>query len=157
MKKTKAPIDPTKPLPNRRHEAFARTLAKNPQMTQDQAYLKVYPESVGQSAIANASRLISNDNVRQRVMTLLDKVDAGLPRATQRLKDHLESNTESISLDATKTVFKLAGAMDEYKEQGQVYNPVQIIIKQMTVGAQPAQPLPQPIDTQQDTASEAHD
>ncbi len=154
-KKDNNPLDPTKPLPNRKHEHFAKTIASNPLLKQDEVYLKTYPDSDSDSAIASASRLLNNVNVRARVMALLDKVDAGLPRATQKLKQHLESDTESISLDATKTVFKLAGAMDEVKGDGaQVYNPVQVIIKQMNISAPQAQPSPQVIDIQQVTDSE---
>lgn len=148
-KKPTKDIDPTKPLLNHKHETFAKIIAKHPNLSQDKAYLSVYPESSLESSIANASRLINSDNVRARVMALLDQVNAGLPRASQKLKEHLESDTESISLDATKTIFKLAGAMDDVKGEGNaVYNPVQVIIQQMTVN-----PLPQPIDTTIDTTT----
>jgi hypothetical protein len=118
----------SKPLKNRKHEAFARELAKQPSQSQDSAYLKVYPSADPNSAIAAASRLLSNVNVRQRVMELMSRERPILERVSERMNDHVDSSTESISLEACKTVMRIAGAMNEEKQADSSYNPTQINI-----------------------------
>jgi len=124
-----------KPLKNRKHEAFCRELAREPGQSQDSAYMKVYPSADPQSAIPAASRLLSNGNIRQRVIDLMSRERPILERVSERMNDHVDSDTESISLEACKTVMRIAGAMNEDKTEATSYNPTQIniIIRPQTV------------------------
>ena len=129
MKKEHKEYDASKPLRNRKHEVFAQQLAKNPEAPQSEAYAKVYPLTDPVNAVPSASRLLSNDNVRARVMTLLERSGAGLKRVSERISEHLEqSENLPVSMDACKTVLKVAGVMDEQKQADTSYNPVQINI-----------------------------
>ena len=127
--KRKFPAQTTsKPLKNRKHELFARELAKKPTESQDKAYMRVYPEADPKSAVCASSRLLSNVNIRQRVMDLMSIERPILEKVSERMNKHVDSDTESISLDACKTVFRIAGAMNEDKQEGTSYNPTQINI-----------------------------
>lgn len=128
MVKKHKEYDASKPLPNRRHETFAQELAKNPQANQTQAYLKVYPESAIKSAQDNASRLIGQDRVRERVMALMSKERPILDKVADRINAHIDGDNAPVSMDACKTVLKVAGALDEAKQSEASYNPVQINI-----------------------------
>ncbi len=98
------------PLKNYKHEKFAQAVVEKPSATQ--AYQATY-KSEYSTARANSSELLAKTDVKNRVYELLEKRKAGLGRVSERLKDHLESDTEAISLDTCKTILKLYGAFDE--------------------------------------------
>jgi hypothetical protein len=123
-------IDPSKPLKNPKHEIMARELAKG--QCQVDAYKRAYPKASNTTAQGNASRLIASTNINERALKLLDSVGLSEKKLAQTLNKHVDSETAQISLDATKTGFKLLGYGQESKESTQSYNPTQIniIIKQ---------------------------
>lgn len=142
-RKPKPPINPNKPLKNPKHEIMARKLAQG--STQVEAYKTAYPNASQTTANSQAHEVIARANINERAVKLLESVGLSEKKLAQKLNQHVESETESISLDATKHGLKLIGYGQDAKDSGQqVYNPVQVIIQQMTVN-----PLPQPIDTQQ--------
>ena len=130
-----AELDPNKPLRNRKHEKFAIELAKNPEAPQSEIYKEVYPECDTPSALANASRLLSNDTIRDRVLSLMSRYAKRdiVGKVSERLDQHIDSATESTSMDAIKTTLKLAGALTDEAKKEAVYNPVQIIIERCTI------------------------
>lgn len=134
----------TKPLKNLKHEKFARELAKNPKQSQTEAYSKIYNVD-DNTAKTSASRLLSNDNVRQRVLDLMSS-SAGRPileKVGDRINDHIDGDNAPVSMDACKTVLKVAGVLDaDTTKQEASYNPVQIIIQQMNISSQPITPQP---------------
>ncbi len=146
-RKPKAPINPNKPLKNPRYEIMARKLAQG--STQVEAYKTAYPNANQTTANSQAHEVIKREGINERAVKLLESVGLSEKKLAQKLNQHVESDTESISLDATKHGLKLIGYGQDSKDSGQqVYNPVQVIIQQMTVN-----PLPQPIDTTIDTTS----
>jgi hypothetical protein len=126
----KKPIDPSKPLPNPKHEIMAKELAKGE--SQIDAYAKAYPKASKTTTQGNASRVIEAAGINARALKLLEKNGITEDRLAQTLGKHLDSETETVSMDATKTGFKLLGYGQESKESNQSYNPTQIniIIKQ---------------------------
>lgn len=146
----KPPINPNKPLKNPKHEIMARKLAQG--STQVEAYKTAYPNASQTTANSQAHEVIARANINDRAVKLLESVGLSEKKLAQKLNQHVDSDTESISLDATKHGLKLIGYGQESKEQGATYNPVQIIIKQMNISA--PQALPQVIDAQQVTDSE---
>lgn len=145
MKKPKKPIDPTKPLPNPKHEIMARKLAQG--STQVNAYKTAYPNASDLTAKANACQVIAGAGINERALKLLDSVGLSEKKLAQKLNQHVDSESESISLEATKHGLKLIGYGQDSKEQAQaVYNPVQIVIN--TIRSEAPIP-PQPIDIQQ--------
>lgn len=146
-RKPKPPINPNKPLKNPKHEIMARKLAQG--STQVEAYKTAYPNANDTTAKSVASSITSSHGINDRALKLLDSVGLSEKKLAQKLNQHVDSDTESISLDATKHGLKLIGYGQDAKDSGQqVYNPVQVIIQQMTVN-----PLPQPIDNTIDTDS----
>lgn len=143
MKRIKKAIDPTKPL-KPRYEIIAKELAKG--SSQTEAYKKAYPNASQATANSQAHEVIKREGINDRACKLLESVGLTEKKLASKLNEHVDSFTESISLEATKTGLKLIGYGNEQKEQGQVYNPVQVIIQQLTVN-------PQPIDTNIDTAT----
>lgn len=102
------------PLKNLRHEKFVQALATDPETlgNQTQSYLKTYPDSSLEASRRSASEIMTYPDVKRRFDTVLK--DAGLtPSYTSRkLRKHVDSNTENISLDATKFVAKIQGMID---------------------------------------------
>lgn len=134
MKRPKKPIDPSKPLKNPKHEIMARKLASG--KSQVEAYLEAYPKSNPEGAKAVAYRAVASHGVNERALKLLDSVGLTEDKLAKKLNEHVDSFTESISLEATKHGLKLIGYGQDAKDQSQqVYNPVQVIIQQLTVNA----------------------
>lgn len=126
MAKQQKNYDPSKPLRNRKHEKFCQVLAKNPEANQSEAYKEVYPDIQEDTAVVNASRLLGNANVRDRVMALLTKDNAGLKDVSSVMSKHLHGDNAPVSADMCKTILKVAGALDEQKQTNASYNPVTI-------------------------------
>lgn len=143
MKRPKKPIDPTKPLKNPKHEIMARKLAQG--STQVEAYKTAYPNANNTTANSIASSITNSHGINERALKLLDSVGLSEKKLAQKLNQHVDSDSESISLDATKHGLKLIGyGQDAKNEAQQVYNPVQIIINTIK-----SEDQPQPIDIQQ--------
>lgn len=134
----KKPIDPSKPLPNPKHEIIAIELANG--SSQVDAYKKAYPKASQLTAQANACQVVANAGINDRALKLLESVGLSEKKLASRLNEHVDSDDANISLSATKEGFKLLGYGQERKEAEASYNPVQIIIKQMNVNS----PSPQP-------------
>lgn len=134
----KKPIDPSKPLPNPKYEKMAHALVAG--KSQTEAYLEANPKASIETARANASPTVEIHGINARALALLNKVGLTEEKLANKLNEHVDSTTESISMDATKTGFKLLGYGQESKLAETSYNPTQIniIIKQRDT---------QPIDT----------
>lgn len=105
------------PLENLKHEEFARNLIET--KSQQEAYLRAYPESDALSAKTSASRLLTVENVRQRVLELMNE-KLSPSRVVSKLSEHLDSENEGISMDAVKTSLKVMGAFSEDKPVNQI-------------------------------------
>lgn len=109
------------PLKNLKHEKFAQALITEPSQTA--AYAVAYDSKNLQAAGASSSRLLENaKGIRERVLELLERRKAGLSRVSERLKDHLESETENISLETCKTILRVAGAFDPVDNSAHMQN-----------------------------------
>lgn len=120
----KKPIDPSKPLPNPKHEIIAKEIASG--QNQTDAYMKAYPKSSLQTARANASTVVEQAGINARALKLLERNGISEDKLASKLGECLDSETENIKLDATKTGFKLLGYGSEQKLAETSYNPVQI-------------------------------
>lgn len=131
MKKKQENYDPSKPLKNLKHEKLARKIALEPKITQTEAYLEIYPTKNPLTAKSEASDILSKPNVRDRVLALLSK-SAGRPileAVSDRINNHVnQAENLPVSMDACKTVLRVAGAMDDAKQDATSYNPLQINI-----------------------------
>jgi hypothetical protein len=121
-----ASFDPTKPLKNLKHEKLARKIALDPKKTQTEAYLEVYSTNEPDSARASASEILAKPNVRERVLALMSKDRPILEKVSERVNQHIDGDNAPVSMDACKTVLKIAGTLDEQKIAESSYNPVQI-------------------------------
>ena len=124
-KNSELPIEGSKPLSNFRQEAFARGIIKNGGNKKD-SYLEVYKDTSNESAIANSTRLIKDDNVANRISYLLDQYKhTKLPSILESFKDDLSASdpiihkgeevgrkrSHSTILDTKKTILKLHGLL----------------------------------------------
>ena len=125
--------DASKPLKNRKHELFARALAKNPTEPQSKAYKEVYPGVTDESATVRASTVLSNVSVRDRMLHLLSASAKRpiLEKVSDKINEHMDGDNAPVSMDACKTILKVAGAMDEAERKESSFNPTQIIINIM--------------------------
>jgi len=105
-------------LANLQHEKFARALVTAPSQTA--AYMDVYDPKGEDTARANASKLLANTSVKDRVRELLNSSNLGLAPITSRLGRWVyDDDHASVSLDAIKTAYKLHGVLDaEDKSSG---------------------------------------
>lgn len=134
MTKSDVPFDPSKPLRNRKHEKLAQELAKRPQDSQSEIYKEIYPKVSEEASIPAASRLLSNVNIRERVLSLLSK-SANRPileKVSDKVNEHIDGENAPVSMDACKTVLKIAGALDDQRQAETSYNPTAIIINIVT-------------------------
>ena len=132
----KKPINPNKPLPNPKHEIIAKELSKGESQTD--AYLKGYPKATLTTARGSASTLIEQSGINTRALKLLERNGISEDKLAQTLGKHLDSETETVSMDATKTGFKLLGYGSEQRQAEQSFNPTQIniIIRQADTNEQ---------------------
>lgn len=105
-------------LKNPKHEQFCRELLKAP--TQTQAYLNTVPNVLPDTAKSNASRLLSNANVKERFYELLRGTGIDLPHITSRFGRWLNDDNAPVqSWDAVKTGLRIYGVLDaEEKSSG---------------------------------------
>jgi len=117
-------------LKNPKHEQFCHELLKAP--TQTQAYLNTVPNVLPDTAKSNASRLLSNANVKDRFYELLRGSGIDLPHITNRFGRWLNDDNAPVqSWDAVKTGLRIYGVLDaEDKASGIVA--VQINIQSLT-------------------------
>lgn len=109
------------PLKNLKHEKFAQALLDQPSPTT--AYALTYGSKDKEVASAASSRLLGNvTGIRERVLELLERRKAGLDRVSERLRDHLESDTEQISLETCKTILRVAGAFETVDNSASMQN-----------------------------------
>lgn len=145
-KRAKKPIDPSKPLKNPKHEMIAREIASG--STQIDAYRKYHPKAKESSVMACASRAVEMHGINQRALKLLESVGLTEEKLANTLNKHVDSMTESISMDATKTGFKLLGYGQEQRQAETSYNPVQINI--IIEDSKPETVVPQGIQSEED-------
>ena len=93
------------PLHNIKHEMFASSLIKN-KGNQTQAYLDTYKGITPESAKTNASRLLSDGNIRSRVIEIMDRNNLSIDRLTKKLNQHVDSQDERTSLQAVQLGLK---------------------------------------------------
>lgn len=129
----KKPIDPSKPLPNPKHEIMAKELAKG--NTQTDAYMKGYPNASLQTARGQASTVIEQSGINARALKLLESAGLSEAKLATSLNQCVDSSDERIKLDSTKFGLGMIGYGKEQKEANQSYNPTQIniIIKQRDI------------------------
>lgn len=123
-----ASFDPSKPLKNLKHEKLARKIALDPKKTQTEAYLEVFSTNDPDSARASASEILAKPNVRERVLALMSKDRPILEKVSERVNQHIDGDNAPVSMDACKTVLKIAGTLDEQKLAESSYSPTQINI-----------------------------
>jgi|GEM_PF-4337331 len=116
-------------LTNPKHELMARARAQG--KTKTEAYMEAYPKATLATARSNASTVMEKYGINARAAELLAEVGLTDQKLAKRLNDHVESQTESISLDATKYGLKIIGYGTDADREPPTYNPVQIIIQQM--------------------------
>jgi hypothetical protein len=123
--------DPSKPLKNRRHELLIKKVLENPKIDQQDAYLEIFPTDNPKTAQAQSSMLLNSKPVRERMMYLFDKHKASLDDTAEIISKHMRGDNAPVSMDACKTILKVAGAMDEAERKESSFNPTQIIINIM--------------------------
>lgn len=113
-------------LKNLKHEAFARNYIIN-RGNGKQSYKQVYPKAQGETAIVNASKLLTTTNVRERCVELLNKnVGSRLSTLISDLIDFKGVNKSIVvdkivkevqdnptRMEATKTLLKLHNVMND--------------------------------------------
>lgn len=119
MKNDNSKRKPGEPLKSPKQEQFVQELLRQPSATK--AYKETYKCSYGTARVQSSDSL-ANTDIRNRFMELLQRQKAGLPRVSERLRDHLESETESISLDTCKTILKVAGVFDPIDNAANMQN-----------------------------------
>jgi hypothetical protein len=70
--KKEKPFDPSKPLKNIKHEIFTNMLVKN-NGNQSKSYIDTYGQQTKTHSRINASKLMTNHNIQERVNYLLQK------------------------------------------------------------------------------------
>jgi len=110
-------------LKNIKHEKFCKEYMGGKNQTR--AYMKAYPKSEIKSAIANSSRLITQDNVRTRCLEIMQSTTGlRLTDFLTQLKDLTQAQKAVVidkklvsiadnptQLEALKTGFKLLGIL----------------------------------------------
>lgn len=120
-------------LKNIRQEKFARALISAPSQTA--AYQEVYQTKSNDVARANASALLANPTVRERVRELMNVSNLGLAPITSRLgKWVYDDSSPAQSMDAIKTAYKLHGVLDSEDKSSGIVN-VQINIQSLNPDA----------------------
>ncbi len=103
------------PLKNLQHEKFARALLEEP--SQAAAYSKVYKQDLDIAKV-NASQVLTNTNVKNRVIELMNAGRLGLAPITERLGKWIyDDDAPAQSMDAIKTAYKLHGVLDSDDKQ----------------------------------------
>ncbi len=97
-------------LDNIRHEKFAHAVVK--ERSAAEAYRKVYDPKANGTAKANASRLLTNDTVRARVIALMDIQGLSLDRLNSELETCVSDSDNNVKLKAVQTGYRLQGAID---------------------------------------------
>lgn len=101
------------PLDNLQHEKFVHNLIES--KSQTEAYQKTFPGLDANSSAASASRLLTLESVRNRILELMN-VKVTPERVVDKLSQHLDSENDGISMDAVKTSLKVMGAFNEDKQ-----------------------------------------
>ena len=119
-------------LDNIKHEKFCQAVITSPNPTQ--AYLETYDSSTA-TATVNSSKLLSNTNIKSRVVELLNESRLGVDHLTRRLGKWINDDEQpATSLKAIETGYKLHGLLsgedDAVKQAQQLNVNVQIIGKQ---------------------------
>jgi hypothetical protein len=104
----------SKPLKNIRQEKFVRALVEKP-ISQTQAYQEAYGLEDKSVAKVNASQLLTKPHVKERIAELLDRDGLSVDYLNGRLKRHCDSDSENISLEATKFGYRLHGCLEDDK------------------------------------------
>lgn len=94
-----------------KQEQFCHEVLKT--KSASEAYQNVYG-ATPESARGNASRLIANDNVKERIKALMREQGLSETALLTRLNHWKDSDEHpAVSLDATKTGLKILGAFDD--------------------------------------------
>ncbi|WP_425418450.1 hypothetical protein [Oricola indica] len=101
-------------LDNNRHERFALLIAEG-KLSQADAYKQLYPKSALSSASANASRLIADDKIRDRVEELRVEI-------RNEAKDQV---VNEISFDARQQFERLERTCQKASEAGDYKTAIQ--------------------------------
>ena len=106
------------PLKNLKHEKFAREMLTS--KTPTEAIQKVYPDNILRPHV-NGSKLIHNENIRARILELMQENAATSPLGvTKRLDELVSSENEGISMQAVNTTLKVYGLFDEQKTDSNI-------------------------------------
>lgn len=124
-KKNKKVFDPTKPLPNPKHEIIAIERSKGSNKVQ--AYSKAYPNAKYDTARANCS-IIEQKGLDLRALHLLAEQGLTEGELFKSLIQCVKSSDERIKLDSTKFGLNLIGYGKDMSKAETSYNPVQINI-----------------------------
>lgn len=117
-------------LANVKHEQFCHELLRAP--TQTQAYLNTVPNVLPDTAKSNASRLLSNADVKNRFYELLRSSGVDLGTISNRYARWLnDDQNPSQSWDAVKTGLKIYGVLDADDKQSAPTS-IQVNIVQLT-------------------------
>jgi hypothetical protein len=101
------------PLDNLQHEKFAQNLIES--KSQLEAYQKTFPGIDANSASASASRLLTLESVKQRVLELMN-VKVSPDSVVNALADCIASENEGVKLNAVNTALKAYHVFDEDKQ-----------------------------------------
>ncbi|MBF0252546.1 MAG: terminase small subunit [Candidatus Omnitrophica bacterium] len=118
----------SKELENKKHEVFCRELVKN-KFNATKAYRETYPDSGLAAARTSASELLTNPNIKGRVLEILntsqetnleviiasfsDDLNAVKPIITSKDKNIEFVRDNSTILEAKKTLLKMYGALGD--------------------------------------------
>ena len=106
------------PLPNIKHEIFARKMIEN-NGNQTQSYAQTYEDSNPVSSRTHASRLMAtNGNVRDRIGFLMEDNGLGLADLTREHKVCLDSDDGRLKLSSVKLGYQVLGVLDAAEQGG---------------------------------------
>lgn len=109
--------DPSKPLDNIKHELFAKALVAN-KGNQTKAYQEVYEAPNPEVAAANGSRVISYENVHERVKYLLEETEGlQLPTTLTKLNRQTTAKRPLIVPKGSEVLW-----IDDNQAQGSAIN-----------------------------------
>jgi len=100
------------PLKNLKHEKFAQEVIRKDNPTN--AYKEAYQLTNYDSAKVNASKLLTNPNVRERCIELLNQQGLDINHLNTRLNKWVNDDLEpNVSMKAIETGYKLHGLLGE--------------------------------------------
>ena len=107
---------------NSRHRKFCEGVVAG--KTAGQAYIDAGYDSQGKAAITNASRLLTNDNIKQRISNMMDKTESNTIKTVKerkemlsRIMDNNEDSDGNTAIRASAELSKMDGAYEPERQE----------------------------------------